>query len=235
MKKGCTLLLLCIGLYSTAQTERVETNIVKVLDFITYAADYETTGEAQKIYLLVETSASGVSKESRFYIEQATQLLIRRLEEGDEIAIGTYGAVSGISLPYTQIADIEAVKGGITSLLQGAFTAVAKDGIAIAYELANEQADLETLHRIIMIKGSAQQQITTSSSAMRSAYLSKEIETLESNEKTEAIVEMSKLRKRQVQRSQRKQVKASQHNNLTGAIALTALTILPELLEIIKD
>jgi hypothetical protein len=40
---------------------------------------------------------------------------------------------------------------------------------------------------------------------------------------------------RQAQRAQRKQAKAAEHKNLGGAIALTALTILPEILDVIKD
>lgn len=235
MKKGCTLLLLWIGLYSTAQTEKIETNLVNAVDLITYAADYETDGEAQKVYLLVETSVTGVAKESRFYIEQAVQLLLKRLEEGDEMAIGTYGAVSGVVLPYTQVTDEKAINNGITALLSGGFTPVNRDGIAIAYELASQQADLENTHRIIMVKGSAEYPDTAAKSTSFNAYVTIPATTPESKGETAAITPKTKAEERQEQREQRKQAKAAQHKNLGGAIALTALTILPEILEVIKD
>lgn len=235
MKKGCTVLLLWIGLYSTAQTEKIETNLVNAVDLITYAADYETDGEAQKVYLLVETSATGVAEESRFYIEQAVQLLFKRLEERDKIAIGTYGVVSGVVLPYTQVIDEKAINNGITALLSGGFTPVSRDGIAIAYELASQEADLESTHRIIMVKGSAEYQETAVSSTSLNAYVSIPATTPESKGGTAVITPKTKAEERQEQREQRKQAKAAQHKNLGGAIALTALTILPEILEVIKD
>lgn len=232
MKIGCTMLLMCMSLYITAQTEKIETTVVKTENLITFAADYESSDDEQSLYLLVETGTAGITQNSKFYIEQGVQLLLKRLQEGDKIAIGTYGSVNALVLPYTRIEDKEAVTDGINSLLMGTFEASEHDGVAIAYDLAEAKNKDDILANIIMLRGASKNDTPILAT---NAY-GNTVKTLEpSQAESPSEIVNTKEEDRKEKRSQRQQAKAASHNNLGGAIALTALTILPEILDIIKD
>lgn len=236
MKARLTMVVLFVALQITAQSEnQIQTTVLKAEHLISYAADNFPTDEPQQVYLLVEAGKAGIAVDDRFYIEQGLKLLLKRLGEEDKIAIGTYGVVNATVLPFTEIGDLVDIENAMHTLFKGTFKQEYKDGIAMAYNLAEKHYDDEMISTVIMLRGTGQQLITTNETAIVSVY-----QQISQNSGIKTVVKDETLNptnreERKQQRAQRKQAKAAQHKNLGGAIALTALTILPEILDVIKD
>ncbi|MFC4634327.1 hypothetical protein ACFO3O_10445 [Dokdonia ponticola] len=206
-----SIVLVLITLQLTAQ-EDVSTTVIKLKDLITHAADSYPNEEPQQIYLLIETNASGVSSDHRFFLEQGVQLLLKRLQPEDKIAIGTYGGSNKTIVSYTEASNASHILTELQKIytITEQDTDTAKDGIDVAYQFAKSYFVETSENKVIMMRND---QVTGNSIAAN------------------AIKE--KENKHKKTRAERKE--AGQPYKLGGAIAITALSILPEVLEIIKD
>lgn len=222
MKNIITTALLFISISVNCQNEIV-TVALKGDQLITYAAENFPSEKRQQLYIIVETGSGGIDLESRFYVEKGILLLLKRLNEEDQIALGVYGKAQGIILPYTAISSKEVILEKIESLFNGTFKTTKIDGIDLAYEAAVKAKIDEAISTVIMLRGTSKngrQEITL----QKNAYGKTNTTSTTKSEFTATE-----------QEAQREQAKATNHSKLGGAIALTALTILPDLIEIIKD
>lgn len=221
MKNVLIAILILVVSQTIAQNE-IETTVLKGDQLINYAADNFPSEEAQHIYVLVETGNAGVSPESRFYLEKGIQLLLNRLEDDDQIAIGVYGENQGTVLPYTSVKLKEMILQKIERLYQGIFIETPTDGIDVAYTLAQQNYNDEGKNTVVMLRGTDRNtaSMATSASTMTTTSLSNRGVQLPIThpEKTSSD-----------------QIKTVNHSKVGGAIVLTALTILPELIGIIKN
>lgn len=222
MKNVITTVLLLIGISVNCQNEIV-TVAIKGDQLITYAAENFPSEESQQLYILVETGSGGIDLESRFYVEKGLLLLLKRLNEDDQIALGVYGKAQGTILPYTSISSKNVILEKIESLFNGTFDTTEIDGIDLAYETAGKAKIEEAISTVIMLRGTSKNG-TQEIDIQKNAYGKNDVNS--TNKSDVATTE---------QKTQREQAKATNHSKLGGAIALTALTILPDLIEIIKD
>jgi hypothetical protein len=233
MKSIFTLALLFIAFQLSAQNEsETKSTIIKAEHLITYAAENFPSDDAQQLYILVETGKAGISPEDKFYIEQGIKLLIKRLDDNDMIAIGTYGAISANILSFTEVSKAAVLQEAVESLFRGDFIAMTSSGISIAYDMMDAHYDEEKVSSVIMIRGTGIDLIEDAQEVIAS------INGVKSPANTTSLyqgTEVSSRDKRKQEREQRKQSRAADHKNLGGAIALTALTLLPEILDVIKD
>ena len=233
MKNIFTLALMLIALQLKAQNEsEIQSTVIKAEHLITYAAENFPSENPQQLYVLVETGESGISIENKFYIEQGLRLLIKRLDDGDKVAIGTYGAISANILPFTEVSKIVVLQESIDSLFTGNFVESNASGIAIAYDMIEAHHDDEQASSVIMIRGAGIKNREEARALTASNTPQKDQNSIASLYKE---AQVSPRDQRKLEREQRKQSRAADHKNLGGAIALTALTMLPEILDIIKD
>jgi len=204
-----SIVLVLITLQLTAQDE-VSTTVIKLKDLITHAADSYPNEAPQQIYLLIETSASGVSSDHRFFLEQGVQLLLKRLQPEDTIAIGTYGGSNSTIVSYTEASNASQILAALQNIYTITDQNTGKDGIDMAYQFAKNYFVETSENKVIM---------------MRNDQVTENI--------TAAKVTGGKENKHKKTREEHKE--AGQPYKLGGAIAITALSILPEVLEIIKD
>ncbi|WP_299766040.1 hypothetical protein [uncultured Dokdonia sp.] len=202
-------LLLLIGIQVNAQ-EDIATTVIKLKDLITHAADAYPNEEPQQIYLLIETGASGISSDHRFYLEQGIQLLLKRLQPEDKIAIGTYGGNNTTIVSYTEASNSDHILKELQKIYTITNQDEGKDGIDMAYQFAKNYYVEDTENKVIMMRND---QVASQSIAADSKN--------------------DKEKKHKKTRAERKE--AGQSYKLGGAIAITALSILPEVLEVIKD
>lgn len=237
MKYLAQAVVLFVMMQMTAQTQdQTQTTVLKAEQLITYAADNYPADDPVQLYILVETGSAGIHQDHKFYIEQGVKLLTKRLEPEDKIAIGTYGAVSAVVLPFTEVSVGKVIEQGVQKLFSGSFKEVSKaDGIALAYDLTEANYDEDVVSNVIMIRGSGVHQEPAQAKSVTSVYKKVSETNLVAQEVEVAKAPTTPKEERQAQRAQRKQAKAAEHKNLGGAIALTALTILPEILDVIKD
>lgn len=205
------LLVGCITAFAQENTELL-TKSIKIENFISYIASQEIQETEQRVYIAIETGASGLQAEERFYLEQGIKLLSARLAENSLIAIGTYGSLGQVILPYTEISDLKNISNLLVNAHVSNKTSLDDDGIDLAYETAALQQKEDAINTVLIVRNSM----------INAAPIAK----------TNALV--APTQEQQVVK-QREQAQATNHNKLGGAIALTALTILPDLLEIIKN
>lgn len=186
--------------------QNVQTQTIKLEDFITYSAGLETSEIDHKLYLAIEVGANGFEAQQRFYLEQGIKLLSRRLPETSFIAIGTYGGYGAILKPYTQLNQISNLN---NSILQSQNSQEKLDGIDLAFQMASSHY-LEGANNTVLI---IRNNLTSTTKVSKNKTTSKAHNTKETKEKTIT----------------------PKNQKLGGAIALTALSILPEVLDIIKD
>ena len=184
----------------------VQTQTIKLEDFITYSAAYEASEIDHKLYLAVEVGVNGFEAEQRFYLEQGIKLLSKRLPETSFLAIGTYGGYGTILQPYTPLDQLSNMS---NSILQSQNNQEQLDGIDLAFQMAFSQYQEGANNTVLIIRNN----ITSTTLVYKGETNSKALNKQETKEKT------------------------TTHTNqkLGGAIALTALSILPEVLDIIKD
>lgn len=204
-----SIIIALITLQLTAQ-EEVSTTVIKLKDLITHAADSYPNEEPQQIYLLIETGASGVSSDHRFFLEQGVQLLLKRLQPEDKIAIGTYGGSNKTIVSYTEASNASHILSELQKIYTITDQNTDKDGIDMAYQFAKSYFVETSENKVIMMRNDQ---------VMGNSVVAKVTEEKEN--------------KHQKTREERKET--GQPYKLGGAIAITALSILPEVLEIIKD
>ncbi len=185
----------------------VQTKTIKIEDFITYSAGLESSEIDHKLYLAVEIGSTGFEAEQRFYLEQGIKLLSKRLPETSFIAIGTYGNYGTIIQPYVQLDQLSNLS---NSILQAQNNQEQLDGIDLAFQMASSHYQEEANNTVLIIRNNI-----TSTTTLASKKTTN-LKALKAQETTE-------------------KVSTNTNPKLGGAIALTALSILPEVLDIIKD
>jgi hypothetical protein len=175
---------------------------------ITHAADQFPATNPQQIYVLVETEEEGISTDARFYFEQGMRLLLKRLASTDIVAIGTYGYDNQTLLDFTEVSDTQTILASMTQLYAMEMTDNQSDGIDLAYQYANENFEVDYDNKVLILRNdssAAHKKIAKSSRSKKQKDVSAEA------------------------------VNIAPKTKLGGAIALTALSILPEILDIIKN
>lgn len=201
---------LLLGFTATFAQEDTElqTISIKIENFISYIAAQENTALERRIFLALEIGENGLEAEERFYIEQGIKLLSKKVTENSLIAIGTYGAKGQLIMPYTQIIDIK----DVTSLIQTIQldrTPGQTDGLDLAFQTAALQLKEGIDNDVIILRND---------------------HVKSTNYAIAAVQAEPKLDKKPKEKAA-----AVNHTKLGGALALTALTILPDILEIIKN
>jgi hypothetical protein len=202
-----TLVILTVTTTFAQNHAEIHTKSLKIENFIDYVAAQAINPIEQRIYIALEIGPNGLQAEERFYIEQGIKLLSKRVTENSLIAIGTYGSKSTIILPYS---TLNAIKDISTIIAHAHKTSNpgATDGIDLAYETAELQIK-EGVKNIVLIlrNNSTQAALGTTTSPSNATAPQIPLE----------------------------QVTKGKQAKIGGAIALTALTILPDILEIIKN
>ena len=202
-----TLVILTVTTTFAQNHAEIHTKSLKIENFIDYVAAQAINPIEQRIYIALEIGPNGLQAEERFYIEQGIKLLSKRVTENSLIAIGTYGSKSTIILPYS---TLNAIKDISTIIAHAHKTSNpgATDGIDLAYETAELQIK-EGVKNIVLIlrNNSTQAALGTTTSPSNATAPQIPLE----------------------------QVTKGKQAKIGSAIALTALTILPDILEIIKN
>ncbi|MFT6416519.1 MAG: hypothetical protein ACJARZ_001867 [Dokdonia sp.] len=203
------MLLLCLQVgYAQENTQEVATTMLTMETLITHAADQFPATNPQQIYVLVETEEEGISTDARFYFEQGMRLLLKRLASTDIVAIGTYGYDNQTLLDFTEVSDTQTILASMTQLYAMEMTDNQSDGIDLAYQYANENFEVDYDNKVLILRNdssAAHKKIAKSSRSKKQKDVSAEA------------------------------VNIAPKTKLGGAIALTALSILPEILDIIKN
>ena len=196
-----SLLILTITT-AVAQGEiEIQTKSIKIENFISYVANQEKAPTEKRIFLALEIGPNGLQAEERFYIEQGIALLSKRVTENGLLAIGTYGSNSDVILQYTAISALKDISTLITNTHKKTKSSQ-DDGIDLAYKNAEIHAKEGIENSVWILRND---NVTAASYALTPG----ESQTDEEKPKEPA--------------------KASNHTKIGGAIALTALTILPDL------
>lgn len=188
--------------------QEVETTMLTIEALITHAADRFPAEEPQQLYILVETREEGISSDSRFFIEHGMRLLLKRLTATDRIAVGTYGADNQTILDFTAVSNEEDILDAMTQLYFMDTMDDESDGIDVAYQYAIENYEVDSENRVLILRDNStasSRKIANRKKVRQEGTTSKEAATITPKTK------------------------------LGGAIALTALSILPEILDIIKN
>ena len=209
MKTICVYLLCILGItkvFCQDGMNEVTTVVLKTPDLITHVAENYPADEPQQLILLIETDNEHIPTDQRFFLEQSVKLLLKRLGEEDKIAIATYGYDNQVVMDFVAGDQVGYILEKLTLLSKERTLVRSKDGIDQGYQLADQFYAADKENVLIMLRNN-------------------KIETYETNTELSAATE-KKSKKDQLVTSKTK---------LGGAIALTALTMLPEILEIIKD
>jgi hypothetical protein len=204
---GILLLFLQVG-YAQENNQEVGTTMLTLETLITHAADQFPADEPQQLYILVETDVEGISTDARFYIEQGMRLLLKRLAPTDLIAIGTYGYDNQTILDFTEVSDMKSIRAGMQQLYASETTDNGQDGIDLAYQFAGDNYKEAFINKVLMLRND---NITS-------------MKSITKNESSKKKNNRSNV-----------QADIAPNTKLGGAIAITALSILPEILDIIKN
>ncbi len=202
--------LMLLGLataYAQNDTE-IHTKSIKIEDFISYIASLENTPREQRIYIALGVGPKGLNGENRFFLEQGIILLSKRLTKESLIAIGLYGSQGRVLMPYTLIQEIDNLSSYIKAIEINK-PSPNVDGINLAFETAKFHGKEGIDNSVFLI--------------------------LNNNSTTDIVENTTGVKTTDVHVKEKEKTTASNHTKLGGAIALTALTILPDVLEIIKN
>ena len=187
--------------------QEVQTNVLKTPDLITYVAENYPASDAQQVVLVIETDTEKMSTDQRFFLEQGLKLLLKRMQEDDKIAFATYGYDNQIIMDFTAVDQVGFILDKLASLSKDRNAIKNKDGIDMGYQFVSNNYDEERENMVLLLRNDKVDNYYT--------------------EEEKALSETSKKPK--------KEKTVASHPKIGGAIALTALTILPEILEVIKD
>lgn len=209
LAKITCILFLSVQLgFAQENNQEVETTMLTIEALITHAADRFPAEEPQQLYILVETREEGISTDARFFIEHGMGLLLKRLAPSDRIAMGTYGADNQTILNFTEVSNTEDILHSMTQLYFMDTMNDESDGIDLAYQYAIENFEDDAENRVLILRDN-------STASSRKIAKRKKVKQEGSASKATATI--------------------TPKTKLGGAIALTALSILPEILDIIKN
>lgn len=202
--------LLIIGITSSfAQSaQKVNTQTIKIEEFISHTVEDQAYDSPQILYLLAEVGPNGFNASEIFHIQQGLKLLSKRLPENSLVALGTYGSNAKLVAPFTKSDQLEDISKVLSqdSLFSDK---VLIDGIDLAFQTTSKYPDA-TLQKTVLI--------------------------LRNNKTIEEISNVAETASKPTASPKNaEKLNIASKQKLGGAIALTALSILPEVLDIIKD
>lgn len=98
---------------------------------------------------LIDTSGSMASADRLYLVKSSLALLVRKLGDGDTVAIVTYAGSAGVALPPTSATEQARILAAIDRLESGGSTAMGQ-GIALAYALADDVRREGHTNRVII-------------------------------------------------------------------------------------
>ncbi|WP_452224669.1 hypothetical protein [Lacinutrix chionoecetis] len=218
MKTLLTLIISIFLITEVSSQNSIETQSVALEDFITFIAnqfpleikedtsnakeDATETPKTQQISFILETSKTNFSSEDKIILQQAFKFLATRLNKEDKISLLAYSGQNGLLLDRISAKGIKKTLSVINDL-KNSITETHKDGIALAYKLAQEHFNENADNLVVMVRNPNATQDTA---------------------QTETI--------REEDDSAKSKVIKSKNSNV---VLLTAMTLLPELITIIKD
>ena len=149
--------LLLFSYTVTSQDKNIETKSIELdnlINFIVEQIDRKTeASEAplDNIIFLLETPLNDLITEDKVILNQAFKLVSKRLTEDDYISILTYTGFNGIALNQTSPKDLKAILYTIDNL-KLSVKEFHDDGIALAYQFANENFMEEAVNTVILIR-----------------------------------------------------------------------------------
>lgn len=192
-----------------AQSLNLKTESVEIDNLITFIADYFPATEKPKentinlvknTLFLIETTTKNFSQEDKIVLQQSFKLLSKRLTKEDTITIVVYSGQNGILLESISAKEIKRILYTLNDIKSN-ITKQHKDGITLAYKLAQEQFNEEEINTIVMVRNP--KALTSKQPTVSSALAVTKTDT-----------------------------EPKPKNN---AVLITAITLLPELISIIKD
>jgi Ca-activated chloride channel family protein len=101
------------------------------------------------LVLLLDVSGSMSGPDRLDLVKQSIRLMLNRLDDDDSVAIVTYAGRSAVALNPTPARDRTKILTVLDNLRSGGSTAGAQ-GIATAYELAQQEFDPQAINRVIL-------------------------------------------------------------------------------------
>lgn len=192
-----------------SQGTNLKTESVEIDNLISFIAEYFPVVEKPKdnavnsvknTLFLIETSAKNFSQEEKIILQQSFRFLSKRLTKDDTITIVVYSGQNGVLLESISAREIKRIL-HVFNDVKSNIKKQDKDGITLAYKLAQEQFNIEAANTIVMVRNP--KELTSEKSI--------EVNTLT---------------------AVKPKVESKPKNN---TVLLTAITLLPELISIIKD
>lgn len=218
MKTLFTLFVTLLSLTSLAAQSSIETQSIALDNLITFVANHfplevikENTNananntketKTKQISFILETSKNNYSSEDKIILQQAFKFLTTRLNKDDKVSVFAYAGQNGLLLDRVSAKDIKKMLSVINDV-KSSITEAHTDGIAMAYQQAQENHNETADNIVVMIRNP------------NTSLNKNKIETPE--------IEITKAADQNTK---------SKGNNV---VLLTAITLLPELISLIKD
>ena len=183
---------------SQQENFEIETKSVEIKDLISFAIKtYEPSIlEPQALTFLIQVQDDNLEGEQLIMLKQAFKLISERLNEDSVLSIGTYSKFNGIALGPTSVKELELILHTLTDL-KGNIAEFYEDGLALAYEHAEDEYDDLAYNGLVIIRAGKKAE----------------------NE----VVNVEKEDKKAKRKKKR------------DALMVTALALLPEIIDLIKD
>ena len=218
MKTVFTLIVMLLSLTSLSAQNSIETQSIALDNLITFVANHfpissavdnvnaktntntEAVIKTKQISFILETSKSNYSSEDKIILQQAFKFLTTRLTKEDKVSVFVYSGQNGLLLDRVSAKDIKKML-SVISDVKSSITETHNDGIAMAYNQAQEHYNEAAENLVVMIRNP---------NAAKNKTETTEIDVA----------------------SVKEQSTKSKGGNV---VLLTAITLLPELISIIKD
>ncbi|WP_044398174.1 hypothetical protein [Lacinutrix sp. Hel_I_90] len=166
MKTVITLFVALLSLtVIQAQNNTLDTQSVRLDDLISFIANYfpatnsksakahgvEAKVFNRKITFLVETTKKNFSTEDKIILQQAFKFLTKRLSKSDLVTIVVYSGQNGLLLDKASGKNIKKILHAISNVRNN-MTQKQNDGIALAYQMAQDKLDNQSLNTLVMVR-----------------------------------------------------------------------------------
>lgn len=141
----------------TSQDKNIETKSVSIDNIISFIVDTierkqeDSDLPIQNITFLLQTPVDDLVVEDKIILNQAFKLVSKRLTEDDYISLITYTGFNGVALNQASAKDLKAILYTLENL-KSSVKEFHEDGIALAYEHANETFLEDAINSVIMIR-----------------------------------------------------------------------------------
>ena len=195
----CLIILLSItAIRAQDNTFDIKTRSVEINDIISFIINTYGVSEIDPhaLTFLIQVHDDNLPGEQLVMLKQAFKLLSERLNEDSVLSLGTYSGFNGIALGPTNVKEIELILHTLIDL-KGNIAEFYEDGLALAYQHAEETFDENARNELIIIRAGKKAK--------------------------NAVVDI-----------QKEEMKAKRKKK-RDAIMVTALALLPEIIDLIKN